>query len=200
MPLSAAARDRKFNTLLQTACLKAGTAAAIGLLTSKVPLLGRLAPALLGPIGETVAVGRIHQQLIRDILDLYDLHLTELEERGVILLSTAANLGAKQLSKQMVEQIVTQMGGRYLRPVATRMLPLANIVTEIASAIASTYAVGKRAQALCTLPGTGARNLGEFLRGLSGIDQRKLLNWSGEALKLALMPFRSVLSLRFGGR
>lgn len=199
-PLTAAERERKFNLLLQTACLKAGTAAAIGLLTSRVPLLGRLAPVLLGSIGERVAVGRIHQQLIRDILELYDLHLSELEEQGVILLSTAANLGAKQLSKQMVEQIVTQLGGRYLRAVTTRMLPLANLVTEIASAIASTYAVGKRAQALCTLPGTGARNLGEFLRGLSGIDQRRLLSWSGEALKLALMPFRSVLAMRYGTR
>ena len=196
---TAAERDRRFNLLLQTACLKAGSAAAIGFITSKVPLLGRFAPALLGTVTETLALGRIHQKLVRDTLDLYELDLSELEERGVILLATAGSLGAKQLSTQMAEQIVKQLGGRYLRLLAARALPLASLVTEIAAAIASTYAVGKRAQVLCTLPGTGARNLGELLRSLTGIDQRRLFSWSGEALKLALSPFRGLMARVPGG-
>jgi hypothetical protein len=190
---TAAERDRRFNLLLQTACLKAGSAAAISTITARLPLLGKFAPALLGTVTETLALGRIQQQLVRDTLDLYDLELSELEERGVILLATAGSIGAQQLSKQMVEQIVTQLGGRYLRLFAMRALPIASLVTEIAAAIASTYAVGKRAQALCTLPGTGARNLGELLRSLTGIEQRKLFSWSGEALKLALSPLRGLL-------
>ena len=193
--LTPAERDRRFNVLLQTACLKAGSAAAIRAITGRVPLLGRLAPTLLGSVAETAALGRIHQQLVRDTLDLYDLELSELEERGVILLATAGGLGAQTLSRQMVDQIVKNLGGRYLRPIATRALPLATLVTDIAAAIAGTYAVGKRAQALCTLPGTGARNLSELLRGLTGIDQRRLFSWSAEALALALKPVRGALSL-----
>ena len=196
---TAAERDRSFNLLLQTTCLKAGSAAAISTITTKVPLLGRFAPALLGTVTETLALGRIHHRLVRETLDLYELELSELEERGVILLATAGSLGAQQLSKQMVEQIVKQLGGRYLRPFAARALPLASLITEIAAAIASTYAVGKRAQALCTLPGTGARNLGELLPSPTGIEQRKLFTWSGEALKLALSPFRSLLGRIPGG-
>lgn len=199
-PRTPAERDRRFNLMLQTACLKAGSAAAITAITAKVPLLGRLAPVLIGTVTETLALGRIHQQLVRDTLDLYDLELSELEERGVILLATAGNLGAQQLSKAMTEQIVKQLGGRYLSLLATRALPIASLMSEVAAAIASTYAVGKRAQALCNLPGTGARNLGELLRGLSGIDQRRLFAWSGEALKLALAPFRGVMSMLPGGR
>jgi hypothetical protein len=198
--LTPAERERRFNLLLQTTCLKAGSAAAITAITAKVPLLGRFAPALIGTVTETMALGRIHQHLVREIIDLYDLDLSELEERGVILLATAGSLGAQQLSKAMTEQIVKQLGGRYLQLLATRALPIASLMSEIAAAIASTYAVGKRAQALCNLPGTGARNLGELLRGLSGIDQRRLFSWTGEALKLALAPFRSVLALLPGGR
>ena len=47
------------------------------------------------------------------------------------------------------------------------------------------------AQALCKLPGTGARDLSDLLRGLSGIDQTRLFKWSGEALSLALKPARA---------
>jgi hypothetical protein len=198
--LTTAERDRRFNLMLQTTCLKAGSAAAITAITAKVPLLGRLAPVLIGTMTESIALGRIHQQLVRDIIDLYELDLSELEERGVILLATAGNLGAQQLSKAMTEQIVKQLGGRYLRLFATRALPIASLMSEIAAAIASTYAVGKRTQALCSLPGTGARNLSELLRGLSGIEQRKLFSWTGEALKLALAPFRSVLAMIPGSR
>lgn len=195
--LSTGQRDRRFNLLLHTACLKAGTAAAFSSITAKVPLLGRLAPVLLGSITDAVSLPSLQKSLVRDVLELYALDLSEAEERGVILLATGANLGAQTLSEQMVQQILAQFGTGYLRLVTTRMLPLASIATDIAAAIATTYMVGKRAQVLCSLPGTGARNLGELLRGLSVIDQRRLYVWSGEALRLALRPFRSVLlSLR----
>lgn len=193
-PLTAADRERRFNLIVQTACLKAGTAAAISTITSKVPFLGKLAPVVLGSVAETVALGKIQQQMVREILELYEMELTEPEERGVILLATAANIGAQQLSKRTVDELVGRLGGMLYRPVLARVLPLASVVTEIAASVASTYAVGKRAQALCLLPGTGVRNLGELLRGLSGIDQTLLYKWSAEALGMAIRPFRSVLS------
>ncbi|MBB5208350.1 hypothetical protein [Chiayiivirga flava] len=194
-----AQRDRRFNLLLHTACLKAGTAAAFSSITARVPLLGRLAPVLLGSIGNAVSLPAIQKQLVRDVLDIYALELSDAEQRGVVLLATGAELGAQMLSDQMVEQILAQFGAGYLRLVGARMLPLASVASDIAAAIATTYTVGKRAQVLCNLPGTGARNLGELLRGLTAIDQRRLFAWSAEALRLALRPFRSVLlSLRPG--
>lgn len=189
-----AERDRRFNLLLQSACLKAGTASAVGSITRKVPLLGKLAPTIFGNDGEAFSLGRLQHDLVRDVISLYDLELSELEERGVILLATAGAESAQHLPRQMAERIVMQLGGRYLQPVATRILPLASLVTDIAGAISGTYAVGKRAQALCHLPGAG--NLGDLLRGLSGIDERRLFAWSGEALKHALLPLRGVMALR----
>ncbi len=192
--MSAPDRERRFNLILQTACLKAGTAAAINTITRKVPLLGKLAPVILGSMAETIALSKIQKQLVREILELYELELTDAEEQGVILLATAANIGAQQLSKRTVEQLIKQFAGLLYRPVLARVLPIAALVTEIAASVASTYAVGKRAQALCLLPGTGVRNLGELFRGLSGIDQTRLFKWSGEALNLAIKPFRGALS------
>jgi hypothetical protein len=197
--MSASERNRTFNQLLQAACMKAGTAAAISTISSKVPFLGRLTPLVLGSVGETLALAKVQQQLVRDTMALYDLELSDAEERGVILLATAVNIGAQQISKATVEQLIEQISGRLYRPVISHILPLASVATEVAASVASTYAVGKRAQALCQLPGTGARDLGEWLRNMSGIDQARLFKWTGDAFALALKPFRGVLTAMVPG-
>lgn len=194
-PRSAAQREAAFDALVRGACLKAGTAAAISSITGRVPLLGRLAPTLLGPLAETVALAQVQKQLVAEIVELYEVELSDPEMRGVVLLATAANIGAQQLSKRSMDAILKQFGEGLIGTVAARVLPMATILAEITAAVASTYTVAKRAQALCKLPGTGAGNLADLLRGLSGIDQQRLLSWSGEAFRLALMPFRSVLGL-----
>jgi uncharacterized protein (DUF697 family) len=191
--LTAGERERRFNTVLQTACLKAGTAAAISTISSKVPFLGRLAPVVLGSVGEALVLAKVQQQLVREIVELYEVELSDAEERGVVLLATAVNIGAQQISKATVEELIEQLSGRLYRPVISRVLPLASVATEVAAAVAGTYAVGKRAQALCRLPGTGAKDLSDLLRSLSGIDQARLYKWTGDAVSLALKPFRGAL-------
>jgi hypothetical protein len=191
--LAASARERRFNLILQTACLKAGTAAAISTISSKVPFLGKLAPVMLGSVGEALVLAKVQQQLVREIVELYEVELSDIEERGVVLLATAVNIGAQQISKATVEQLIEQLSGRLYRPVVSRVLPLASVATEVAAAVAGTYAVGKRAQALCKLPGTGAKDLSELLRSLSGIDQARLYRWTSDAVMMALKPFRGVL-------
>ena len=194
-PRTAAQRGARFDALVRSACLKAGTAAAISSITGRVPLLGRLAPTVLGPLAETVALAQVQKQMVMEIVELYEVALSEPEMRGVVLLATATNIGAQQLSKRSMDAILKQFGEGLIGTVAARVLPMATILAEITAAVASTYTVAKRAQALCKLPGTGAGNLADLLRGLSGIDQQRLLSWSGEAFRLALLPFRSVLGM-----
>jgi uncharacterized protein (DUF697 family) len=196
---TAAQREAAFDTLVRNACLKAGTAAAISSLTRRVPLIGRLAPSVLGPLAETVALAQVQKDLVREVIALYEVELSEPEQRGVVLLATATNIGAQQLSKRSMDAILKQFGEGVVRGIAQRVLPMASILAEITASVASTYTVAKRAQALCKLPGTGAGNLADLLRGLSGIDQQRLLSWSGEAFKLALMPFRGALALFWRG-
>ena len=194
-PRTEAQREAAFDALVRAACLKAGTAAAISSLTRRVPVIGRLAPTVLGPLAETVALAQVQKTLVREIIALYEVELTDPEERGVILLATAANIGAQQLSKRSLEALLKQFGTGFVGEIAARVLPLASILAEVTAAVASTYTIAKRAQALCRLPGTGAGNLADLLRGLSGIDQNRLLKWSGEAFRLALAPFKGVLGL-----
>jgi len=193
-PLSEAERASRFRMLLHTTCLKAGSAAAATAIATRVPLLNRVAPMLVGARLEAMSVPRIQQQLVEDVIDLYGISLSEQERQGVVLLATAANVGAGELSRRTVQDLVDRIGAPLGRPLLDRMLPLTQLVGENAAAIASTYAVGRRAQALCRLSGSGARDLGELLGTITGIDQRQLLEWSTEAAKLALKPFRAAVA------
>lgn len=192
--LQDAERDLRFSNALHGACLKSGTAAAINTLSGKLPLIGRLAPAVLGQIAERSALERIQHQLVDETLSVYDIELGDAERQGVLLIATAANVTAQEFSRTTLNRLVREVAGEMGSALILRVLPLAGLVPEVAAAIASTYSVGRRTQALSRFGQDGPRNLGELLRGLSGIDENRLLVWTNEALSLALSPFRRVLS------
>jgi hypothetical protein len=192
--LQEAERDLRFSNALHAACLKSGAAAAISSLSGRLPLIGRLAPVVLGSIAESSALVRIQHQLVDETLEIYAIELGEAERQGVVLIATAANVTAQEFSRTTLNRLVRDVAGDIGSAVLLKMLPLAGVVAEVAAAIASTYSVGRRTQALSRFGQDGPRNLGELLRGLSGIDENRLLVWTQEAMALALSPFRRVLA------
>jgi len=186
-------RDLRFSNALHGACLRSGAAAAVGTLSGKLPLVGRLAPVVLGQIADPDALARIQHQLVDETLAIYDIELGDTERQGVVLIATAANVSAKEFSRGTLNRLVREVAGDFGSALLLKVLPLAGLVSEVAAAIASTYSVGRRTQALSRFGQDGPRNLGELLRGLSGIDENRLLVWTNEALALALSPFRRVL-------
>lgn len=187
-------RELRFSNALHSACLKSGAAAAVRALSGKLPLVGRLAPTVLGQIADPAALTRIQQQLVDETLSIYDIELGPTERQGVILIATAANVTAKEFSRGTLNRLVREVAGDIGSALLLRILPLAGLVAEVAAAIASTYSVGRRSQALSRFGQDGPKNLGELLRGLSGIDENRLLVWTNEALALALNPFRRAIS------
>ena len=196
--LSGEELDRRCLRLIHAACLKSGSGAIAGGVIEKVPMLGKLAPLLLGKLGDRDAPAQIQRRLVLDILELYDIRLNELEERAVILLATAVGGSAREISQRSLEQLVERsgigrLGGSLGRPIISRLLPVASLASDGATTITATYAIGRRAQALCRIGNGQAQDLGELLHGLTGIDQRRLISWSGSAFRLAIAPFRAAL-------
>ena len=197
-PLTGEELDRRCLRLIHAAWLKSGSGAIAGGLIERVPMLGKLAPLLLGKLGERDAPGQIQRRLVLDILELYDIRLNEMEERAVILLATAVGGSAREISQRSLEQLVersgiSRFGGSLGRPIINRLLPVASLASDGATTITATYAIGRRAQALCRIGNGQAQDLGELLHGLTGIDQRLLISWSGSAFRLAVAPFRAAL-------
>ena len=197
--LQEAERDLRYANALHTACLKAGAAAAINALSGKLPLVGRLAPVVLGQIAESSALPRIQHQLVGEVLDIYAIELADAERRGVVLIATAASISAQEFSRTTLNRLIRDVVGEIGSALVLKVLPMTSLVAEVAAAISSTYSAGRRTQALCRFGQNGPRDLGELLRGLNGIDESRLLAWTREALAQALSPFRRVLAgLRLG--
>ena len=146
----------------------------------------------VGHIGHHVGVGQGEMQLLGHVAQGVQV------QGNVILLATAVGGSAREISQRSLEQLVersgiSRFGGSLGRPIINRLLPVASLASDGATTITATYAIGRRAQALCRIGNGQAQDLGELLHGLTGIDQRLLISWSGSAFRLAVAPFRAAL-------
>ena len=182
-------------TLLRNACVRAGTAAAVGSLSARIPVLGWVAPSVLSIFTDKLSVKQIQDDLIRDLLAQAEAQFTLREQAAVALLARTAQIGTQQLSQRTLDALLRPLGNSGLAATLGRTLPMAAIAADILAAVASTWLVGQRTRAMCQLPGQQGTSATDVLSSLSGIDQKRLLGWSAEALKQVVLPLRSLLNL-----
>lgn len=182
-------------TLLRNACIRAGTAAAVASLSSRIPVLGWVAPSVLSVFTDKLSVKQIQDELIRAVIDQSETTFTLREQAAVALLARTAQVGTQHLSQRTLDALLRPLGNSGLVATLGRTLPMAAIAADIFAAVASTWLVGQRTRAMCQLPGQQGTSATDVLSSLSGIDQKRLLGWSAEALKQVVLPLRSLLNL-----
>jgi hypothetical protein len=188
-----------YESLLRAACIRAGTAAAVNSLGARIPVLGWVAPSVLSIFTDKLSVKQIQDALIRDVLAQSEAQFTLREQAAVALLARTAQVGTQQLSQRTLDALLRPLGNSGLIATLGRTLPTAAIAADILAAVASTWLVGQRTKAMCQLPGQQGTRATDVLSSLSGIDQRRLLGWSAEALKQVVLPLRSLLGLLRSG-
>ncbi|MEZ5457241.1 MAG: hypothetical protein R3F04_14220 [Lysobacteraceae bacterium] len=196
-PAKARAHDMPahYDSLLRAACIRAGTAAAVASLSSRIPVLGWVAPSVLSIFTDKLSVKQIQDELIRAVIDQSDTTFTLREKAAVALLARTAQVGTQHLSQRTLDALLRPLGNSGLVATLGRTLPMAAIAADIFAAVASTWLVGQRTRAMCQLPGQQGTSATDVLSSLSGIDQKRLLGWSAEALKQVVLPLRSLLNL-----
>jgi hypothetical protein len=73
--------------------------------------------------------------------------------------------------------------GQFGTYVAVRVVPLTSIASSAFANAMVTYAVGKRAQAVAKLRDAPITGMPDALRAFSGVDERRVLDWTVEAMK-----------------
>ena len=187
-------RDAEFQALLRSACLKAAGVGALSALAGAIPGAGILLRFTLGEIADMAAVSAIQESLIEDTLKLYDLPLPDALRKPLIAQISALGVGASvsvdALGRRLFARYGKQIGGGVLGRVA----PIAAVLTSALGNASTTYAIGRRAQAFAKVGDVRSDGLADAFRAFTGVDERKVWDWSVAATKEALGSIGSVLA------
>ncbi len=181
--------DAEYEALLRLACLKAAGVGALSALAGALPGAGVLLRLVAGELADVAAVESIQETLIADVFDLYGLHLPRSVREPLVAqiatLGAGAGLGVDVLGRKLL--------GRFGGRLAGRLAPLAAVLTSAIGNAAATYAIGQRAQAFTRLREAPVENLAEAMRAFTGVDERRLWEWSVGATRETLGRLGSVL-------
>ncbi|TDR39957.1 hypothetical protein DFR29_1148 [Tahibacter aquaticus] len=179
-------RDAQFQALLRTACIKAAGVGALSALVGAIPGAGVLLRFTLGELADMAAVTAIQEQLIEDTLTLYELPLPDALRRPLIAqisaLGAGASLGVDAIGRRILGRFGSKLGGS----VFSRVAPLIGVLTSAVGNAATTYAIGRRAEAFAKVGAAPADSLAEAFRAFTGVDERRVWDWSVSATREAL--------------
>ena len=178
--------DEQFVAMLRRKCTRAAVTGALTASIEAIPLLGRALGFIFGEVLDAQFLARVQRELVEDTFKLYGLDLppplhAELVSR-VQTVGTSASIASDVLIRGVLKRTAGRVGGAVTR----RLLPLASIVSSAVSNASVTYAIGKRAQAVAKWRDAPITGMPDVVRAFSGIDERRILDWSTDAVKTSL--------------
>ncbi|HVF34025.1 MAG TPA: hypothetical protein VND91_01730 [Candidatus Saccharimonadia bacterium] len=179
-------RDTLHRKLVHAKCLQAGMIGAVSGMAGLVPVFGRVAQTLLGPLADAALVTTLQAELVAETLAIYDVELPEHVERMALMAVAATNIGAAAVSKQAARAVTYQAARLIGGSLARRALPIAGIVTTAAANIGVTYLIGMRAEALAKIKDAPIEDWPDLIRGVTSLDERRLARWAADAARAGI--------------
>lgn len=179
-------RDAQFQALLRAACVKAAGVGALSALIGAVPGAGLLLRFSLGELADAAAVGAIQEKLIEDTLALYELPLPDALRKPLIAQISALGAGASLGVDAIGRRILGRFGRAFGGTLFGRVAPVVGILSSAIGNAATTYAIGRRAESFAKMGAAPADSLADALRAFTGLDERRVWEWSVTATQEAL--------------
>jgi hypothetical protein len=175
--------DAKFLALLRRQCLSAASVGALTAAGELIPGLGRVLGLVFGELLDAKFLANIHRELIEKTFVIYGLELPkpvhEVLVGRVQMLGASASIASDAVIRTLLKRSIGQFG----HFVAARVVPLTSIGSSAFANAMVTYAVGKRAQAVAKLRDAPITGMPDALRAFSGVDERRVLDWTVEGMK-----------------
>lgn len=182
-------------TLLHATSVKAGATAALREVLHALPILKPFLPdAITGAVAPGTNAAR-RRALVREIYRRYGQSPAEWEIEAVLAVATAQSAATPLATRGGLRRLVE---GWLPAPVAApllRWVPIEPLVARTAQAVASTWATGRYADAVCRLRRQGADWLPAPLAEALQLAPAMLKDMSGEAIGLALSPLKIALGV-----
>ena len=175
--------DAEFLALLRKQCLSAASVGALTAAGELIPGLSRVLGLVFGELLDAKVLANIQRHLIEKTFAIYGLELPkpvhEVLVGRVQMIGTSASVAGDALVRVLLKRTVGQFGTF----VAARVVPLTSIASSAFANAMVTYAVGKRAQAVAKLRDAPITGMPDAVRAFSGVDERRVLDWTVEAMK-----------------
>jgi hypothetical protein len=178
--------DRQFEALLRRKCTRAALTGALTAAIETIPGLGRVLRMVFGEVLDVRFLSRIQRELIEDTFALYSLKLPAPLHDELIQRVQTMGAGASIAGDALLRGVLHRLVGRAGDVVMRGMVPLVGIVSSAVSNTSVTYAIGKRAQAVAKWKDSPITGMPDVVRAFSGIDERRVLDWSVDAVKSSL--------------
>ena len=175
--------DAEFLALLRKQCLSAASVGALTAAGELIPGLSRVLGLVFGELLDAKFLANIQRNLIEKTFVIYGLELPtpvhEVLVGRVQMIGTSASVASDAIMRALLRRSVGQFGTY----VAARVVPLTSIASSAFANAMVTYAVGKRAQAVAKLRDAPITGMPDAVRAFSGVDERRVLDWTVEAMK-----------------
>ena len=168
--------------LIKQKTLQAGMVGAVTSGASLIPGLGSLAVFTLGVATDVGVTMKLQSELVLEIAAVHGHELTPDQRRTAVVVVTGVNVGAEQLvtraSRKLAEKVAERFAGRAI----VKAIPFVGIAVSAGANMVTTYVIGRRADAYFGLGPEAVGDWNESLRAITGVDERKLVNWLGEVM------------------
>jgi hypothetical protein len=177
-------------TVLHTACVKAGAAAALQVAVERLPMLKPFLPIPITRAARGDAPERLQRLLIKEIYLRHGVRPASWEVEGILAVAQTQSVLTPLATMEGLKSVLRVWLPRPMIGPLMRYTPLEPLITATAKAVAATWAAGRYADSVCRLRKAGADWLPAPLSDALNLAPAKLKSWSAEALALALPPLR----------
>jgi uncharacterized protein (DUF697 family) len=186
-------KDAEFLALLRRKCLRAASVGALTAVGESIPGLSRVLGFVFGELLDARFLSEIQRELINDTFELYGLDLPKPVHDALVSKVQVLGASASIASDAVIRQLLKRSVGRFGGVIGLGVVSLTSIASSAFSNAMVTYAVGKRAQAVAQLHDAPITALPAALRAFSGVDERRVLEWTVEATRSSLERIGIVL-------
>ena len=185
--------DAQFVALLRRKCTRAALTGALTAAIEAIPGLGRALGFVFGEVLDAKFLARVQRELVEDTFALYSLKLPSPLHNELIERVQTMGASASIAGDLLVRGALRRLGGRIGGVMTRRFVPLVGIVSSAVSNASVTYAIGKRAQAVAKWKDSPITGMPDVVRAFSGVDERRVLDWSVDAVKTSLSMIADAL-------
>jgi hypothetical protein len=177
--------DELAEQLIRQKAIQAGLVGAVTAGAALAPGVGTITSIMLGTAADVSVTMRLQTELTLELAALHGRELSQGEWRNAIMLVSGASVGAEQVMTEAGRQLARKASTRFAGRSFLKAIPVFGVFASGGANVFSTYVIGRRANAYFSLGPEAMEDPAEILRALSGVDERKLIAWTGESVRLA---------------